>query len=118
MQEIDNIHYETENRREWCSSKGKPSPCFLFARKFTRPAALHLLNLVSFNFTKYLQYTWMLKKPSVSRCRRLPLGIAYTYMVYIFLLDSQFWELAVEQKLNLNHALMQGVIFYSKSNVG
>ncbi|XWS44149.1 hypothetical protein CRYUN_Cryun15aG0019700 [Craigia yunnanensis] len=45
IKEIDNIHYETENRREWCSSKGKPSPCFLFARKFTRPAALNLLNL-------------------------------------------------------------------------
>ncbi|KAG7550639.1 Glycosyl transferase family 14 [Arabidopsis thaliana x Arabidopsis arenosa] len=40
---IDNINYETEYRREWCSSKGKPSPCFLFARKFTRPAALRLL---------------------------------------------------------------------------
>ncbi|XP_010550149.1 PREDICTED: uncharacterized protein LOC104821087 [Tarenaya hassleriana] len=41
---VDNIYYETEYRREWCSSKGKPSPCFLFARKFTRPAALRLLN--------------------------------------------------------------------------
>ncbi|KAE8710026.1 Core-2/I-branching beta-1,6-N-acetylglucosaminyltransferase family protein isoform 2 [Hibiscus syriacus] len=45
IKDIDNIHYETENRREWCRSKGKPAPCFLFARKFTRPAALHLLNL-------------------------------------------------------------------------
>ncbi|OMO69385.1 Glycosyl transferase, family 14 [Corchorus olitorius] len=45
IKDIDNIHYETEDRREWCSSKGKPSPCFLFARKFTRPAAIHLLNL-------------------------------------------------------------------------
>ncbi|KAE8691632.1 Core-2/I-branching beta-1,6-N-acetylglucosaminyltransferase family protein isoform 2 [Hibiscus syriacus] len=45
IKDIDNIHYETENRREWCSSKGKPAPCFLFARKFTRPAALQLLNL-------------------------------------------------------------------------
>ncbi|KAE8689347.1 Core-2/I-branching beta-1,6-N-acetylglucosaminyltransferase family protein isoform 2 [Hibiscus syriacus] len=45
IKDIDNIYYETENRREWCSSKGKPAPCFLFARKFTRPAALHLLNL-------------------------------------------------------------------------
>ncbi|KAF8106259.1 hypothetical protein N665_0145s0070 [Sinapis alba] len=40
---IDNINYETEYRREWCTSKGKPAPCFLFARKFTRPAALRLL---------------------------------------------------------------------------
>ncbi|KAK6155213.1 hypothetical protein DH2020_009461 [Rehmannia glutinosa] len=41
---IDNIYYETEYRREWCTSKGKPSQCFLFARKFTRPAVLRLLN--------------------------------------------------------------------------
>ncbi|KNA24963.1 hypothetical protein SOVF_010880 isoform A [Spinacia oleracea] len=47
IKEIDNIYYETESRREWCSSKGKPSPCFLFARKFTRPAAIRILNLVS-----------------------------------------------------------------------
>lgn len=45
IKEIDNIYYETEYRREWCSSKGKPAPCFLFARKFTRPAAIRLLNL-------------------------------------------------------------------------
>ncbi|KAK9271721.1 hypothetical protein L1049_002084 [Liquidambar formosana] len=45
IKDIDNIYYETEYRREWCSSKGKPSPCFLFARKFTRPAALRLLNM-------------------------------------------------------------------------
>ncbi|KAK4392965.1 Glycosyltransferase BC10 [Sesamum angolense] len=40
---VDNIYYETEYRREWCTSKGKPSQCFLFARKFTRPAALRFL---------------------------------------------------------------------------
>ncbi|KAL5185901.1 hypothetical protein HKD37_05G011879 [Glycine soja] len=45
VKEIDNIYYETEYRREWCSSKGKPSTCFLFARKFTRTAALRLLNM-------------------------------------------------------------------------
>lgn len=44
IKDIDNIHFETEYRREWCSSKGKPSKCFLFARKFTRAAALKLLN--------------------------------------------------------------------------
>ncbi|KAL0926307.1 hypothetical protein M5K25_002523 [Dendrobium thyrsiflorum] len=44
IQKIDNIYYETEYRREWCSSKGKPSLCFLFARKFTRAAALKLLD--------------------------------------------------------------------------
>ncbi|KAG8635020.1 glycosyltransferase BC10 isoform X4 [Manihot esculenta] len=45
LADIDNIYYETEYRREWCTSKGKPSTCFLFARKFTRPAALRLLNM-------------------------------------------------------------------------
>ncbi|XP_024629580.1 glycosyltransferase BC10 isoform X3 [Medicago truncatula] len=45
LAEIDNIYYETEYRREWCTSKGKPSTCFLFARKFTRTAALRLLNM-------------------------------------------------------------------------
>ncbi|XP_052197569.1 glycosyltransferase BC10 [Diospyros lotus] len=45
IKDIDNIYYETEYRREWCTNKGEPSSCFLFARKFTRPAALRLLNL-------------------------------------------------------------------------
>ncbi|RVX08863.1 hypothetical protein CK203_011036 [Vitis vinifera] len=45
IKDIDNIYYETEYRREWCTSKEKPAPCFLFARKFTRPAALRLLNV-------------------------------------------------------------------------
>ncbi|PNY10048.1 bc10 protein [Trifolium pratense] len=45
IKEIDNIYYETEYRREWCTSKGKPSTCFLFARKFTRTSALRLLNM-------------------------------------------------------------------------
>lgn len=44
IQRIDNIYFETEYRREWCSSKGRPSPCFLFSRKFTRAAALKLLD--------------------------------------------------------------------------
>lgn len=47
IKDIDNIYYETEYRREWCTSKGKPAPCFLFARKFTRPAALRLLNMTA-----------------------------------------------------------------------
>lgn len=44
IKDIDNIYFETEYRREWCTSRGKPSKCFLFARKFTRAAALRLLN--------------------------------------------------------------------------
>ncbi|KAL3813809.1 hypothetical protein ACJIZ3_015077 [Penstemon smallii] len=49
---IDNIYYETEYRREWCTSKGKPSQCFLFARKFTRPAALRLLNMFALEISE------------------------------------------------------------------
>uniref|UniRef100_A0A0D9WDA0 Uncharacterized protein n=1 Tax=Leersia perrieri TaxID=77586 RepID=A0A0D9WDA0_9ORYZ len=45
IKDIDNIYYETENRKEWCTSDGKPAPCFLFARKFTRAAGLKLLDM-------------------------------------------------------------------------
>ncbi|KAH7439139.1 hypothetical protein KP509_04G047000 [Ceratopteris richardii] len=41
---IMSVYYETEYRREWCSKNGTAQPCFLFARKFTRGAALGLLN--------------------------------------------------------------------------
>ncbi|XP_057856062.1 glycosyltransferase BC10 isoform X2 [Cryptomeria japonica] len=41
---IDHIYYETEYRTEWCSTNEKFCPCFLFARKFSRGAAFHLLN--------------------------------------------------------------------------
>lgn len=65
LQGIDNIYYETEYRREWCTSKGKPSRCFLFARKFTRPAALRLLNMVSFMSSFFTNFhgTKMLEEP-------------------------------------------------------
>ncbi|TXG58125.1 hypothetical protein EZV62_015954 [Acer yangbiense] len=62
MKEIDNIYYETEYRREWCSSKGKPSACFLFARKFTRLAALRLLNMCKASLV--LSKLPLVKKPS------------------------------------------------------
>ncbi|KAH6774413.1 Core-2/I-branching beta-1 [Perilla frutescens var. hirtella] len=52
IRDIDNIYYETEYRREWCTSKGKPSQCFLFARKFTRSAALRLLNISALGFSR------------------------------------------------------------------
>ncbi len=44
-QSINNIHYVTESRIEWCSSEGQPQACFLFARKFTRGAAFRFLDL-------------------------------------------------------------------------
>ncbi|XP_042499271.1 glycosyltransferase BC10-like [Macadamia integrifolia] len=45
IKNINNIYYDTEHRRETCSSQGKPGHCFLFARKFTRLAALRLLKM-------------------------------------------------------------------------
>ncbi|XP_043707125.1 glycosyltransferase BC10-like isoform X2 [Telopea speciosissima] len=45
IKNINSIYYETEHRRERCSIKGKQGHCFLFARKFPRPAALRLLKM-------------------------------------------------------------------------
>lgn len=44
---ITSVYFETEDRTEWCSSNETLRPCFLFARKFTRGAALRLLNQTS-----------------------------------------------------------------------
>lgn len=41
---INHIYYETEYRTEWCQSNGTSVPCFLFARKFSRGAAMRLLS--------------------------------------------------------------------------
>lgn len=46
IKSIDHVYYEAEFRTEWCSSNGKTLPCFLFARKFSRGAAMQLLNMV------------------------------------------------------------------------
>lgn len=61
LQDIDNVYYETEYRREWCSSKSKPSPCFLFARKFTKPTTLRLLNMVSIHVTSLVSSFFNIK---------------------------------------------------------
>jgi len=45
IKSINNIHYVTESRIEWCSCEGQPQACFLFARKFTRGAAFRFLDL-------------------------------------------------------------------------
>lgn len=52
IKDVDNIYYETEYRREWCTNKGKPAPCFLFARKFTRAAALRLVTSSALGFAR------------------------------------------------------------------
>lgn len=43
-QRINHIYYETEYRTEWCQCNAKFVPCFLFARKFSRSAAMRILN--------------------------------------------------------------------------
>lgn len=44
IKKINHVYYETEYRTEWCRANSKPVPCFLFARKFTRGAAMRLLS--------------------------------------------------------------------------
>ncbi|XP_058101271.1 glycosyltransferase BC10-like isoform X2 [Magnolia sinica] len=41
---INHVYYETEFRTEWCKSNATYVPCFLFARKFSRGAAMRLLS--------------------------------------------------------------------------
>ncbi|KAG8077635.1 hypothetical protein GUJ93_ZPchr0007g4434 [Zizania palustris] len=40
---IDRVNYQMEHRTEWCQCNGTPAPCFVFARKFSYSAAMHLL---------------------------------------------------------------------------
>ncbi|KDP20710.1 hypothetical protein JCGZ_21181 [Jatropha curcas] len=41
---INHVYYETEYRTEWCRTNSTSVPCFLFARKFSRGAAMRLLS--------------------------------------------------------------------------
>ncbi|KAF8676223.1 hypothetical protein HU200_047094 [Digitaria exilis] len=43
IKSIDHVNYEMEHRTEWCQCNGTSVPCFLFARKFSYSAAMHLL---------------------------------------------------------------------------
>ncbi|KAL8130234.1 hypothetical protein V2J09_019389 [Rumex salicifolius] len=43
IKNINHVYYETEFRTEWCRTNFTYVPCFLFARKFTRGAAMRLL---------------------------------------------------------------------------
>lgn len=38
LQDIDRVYFKSENRTEWCGG-----PCYLFARKFSRGAAMRVL---------------------------------------------------------------------------
>ncbi|KAF2304909.1 hypothetical protein GH714_000451 [Hevea brasiliensis] len=42
--DINHVYYESEYRTEWCRSYATSVPCFLFARKFSRGAAMRLLS--------------------------------------------------------------------------
>lgn len=44
LQEINHIYHEKEFRSEWCKNNSTSVPCFLFARKFSRGAAMRLLS--------------------------------------------------------------------------
>lgn len=43
IKDINHVYYETEFRTEWCRTNHTSVPCFLFARKFSRGAAMRLL---------------------------------------------------------------------------
>ncbi|CAL9115716.1 Core-2/I-Branching enzyme [Musa troglodytarum] len=44
IRNINHVYYETEYRTEWCQCNAAFVPCFLFARKFSRSAAMRILN--------------------------------------------------------------------------
>ncbi|XVF27930.1 hypothetical protein REPUB_Repub14bG0152000 [Reevesia pubescens] len=44
IKDINHVYYESEFRTEWCRVNSTSVPCFLFARKFSRGAAMRLLS--------------------------------------------------------------------------
>lgn len=44
IKDINHVNYETEHRIEWCRSNSTFVSCFLFARKFSKGAAMRLLS--------------------------------------------------------------------------
>ncbi|GMJ14567.1 hypothetical protein like AT1G11940 [Hibiscus trionum] len=44
IKDINHIYYDSESRTEWCRVNSTSVPCFLFARKFSRGAAMRLLS--------------------------------------------------------------------------
>ncbi|KAG2300965.1 hypothetical protein Bca52824_037437 [Brassica carinata] len=49
---INHVNYVSESRIEWCKADSKPVPCFLFARKFTKEAAMRLVSEVLIGSSK------------------------------------------------------------------
>ncbi|OMO64780.1 Glycosyl transferase, family 14 [Corchorus olitorius] len=44
IKDINHVYYESEFRTEWCKTNSTSVSCFLFARKFSRGAAMRLLS--------------------------------------------------------------------------
>lgn len=44
IKDINHVYHEKEFRTEWCKNNSTFVPCFLFARKFSRGAAMRLLS--------------------------------------------------------------------------
>nr|CAD1834902.1 unnamed protein product [Ananas comosus var. bracteatus] len=44
IKSINHVYYNTEYRTEWCQCNATLIPCFLFARKFSRGAAMRVLS--------------------------------------------------------------------------
>ncbi|KAF2303666.1 hypothetical protein P3X46_020624 [Hevea brasiliensis] len=44
IKDINHVYYESEYRTEWCRTNSTSVSCFLFARKFSRGAAVRLLS--------------------------------------------------------------------------
>ncbi|KAA8524725.1 hypothetical protein F0562_011148 [Nyssa sinensis] len=42
IKDINYVYYESEHQNEWCRANSILAPCFLFARKFSRGAAMRL----------------------------------------------------------------------------
>ncbi|KAL0654196.1 hypothetical protein Bca4012_096887 [Brassica carinata] len=52
IKSINHVNYGSESRTEWCTADSKPVPCFLFARKFTKEAAMRLVSEVLIGSSK------------------------------------------------------------------
>lgn len=55
IKSIDHVNYQMEYRTEWCQCNGTSVPCFLFARKFSYSASMHLLEDGALGPLKYAQ---------------------------------------------------------------
>ena len=92
INKINHVYYETEYRTKWCRANSKPVPCFLYARKFTRGAAMRLFSegLVE-SSTETTTTSWM----------QLPKGKKVTKLGKT---ETQNWH---QKGFNLEHTQME-----------